>query len=211
MELDSKEWKYRYQVTTRDEIQVLYEAICRSEQSISQKVTNIRENECELSETDLMTGIRNRGSGENEIGRMIECRKAGMMCVLDCDKFKQINDTYGHIVGDKVLIAIASKMQEICRKDDVVLRLGGDEFAMFIPEIRTEKEAEDFFENLFGCINEIYIRELKGHKLTVSLGAVFFCENSRETFDSLYRKADQMLYESKKVHGFCARIYKEER
>lgn len=87
------------------------------------------------------------------------------MCVLDCDKFKQINDTYGHIVGDKVLIAIASKMQEICRKDDVVLRLG----------------------------------------------AVFFCENSRETFDSLYRKADQMLYESKKVHGFCARIYKEER
>lgn len=77
MELDSKEWKYRYQVTTRDEIQVLYEAICRSEQSISQKVTNIRENECELRElsgTDLMTGIRNRGSGENEIGRMIESR-----------------------------------------------------------------------------------------------------------------------------------------
>ncbi len=50
-----------------------------------------------------------------------------------CDKFKSINDTYGHAVGDKVIIAIADTLRKSCRDDDVVLRLGGDEFAVFIP------------------------------------------------------------------------------
>ena len=62
-------------------------------------------------------------------------RKAGLLCLIDCDKFKSINDTYGHAVGDKVLIAIAETLQKVCRDKDVIFRLGGDEFAIFMPGI----------------------------------------------------------------------------
>ena len=86
-----------------------------------------------LAQIDLMTGIRNRGSGENKITEYLVRKQCGLLCLLDCDKFKSINDTYGHAVGDKVLIAIADTLRKSCRDDDVVLRLGGDEFAVFIP------------------------------------------------------------------------------
>ena len=85
-----------------------------------------------LAETDLMTGLCNRGSGEKKITAFLKERTAGLLCLLDCDKFKSINDTYGHSVGDKVIIAIAEKLQKSCRDKDVIFRLGGDEFAMFM-------------------------------------------------------------------------------
>lgn len=72
-----------------------------------------------------MTGIRNRGSGENKITEYLVRKQCGLLCLLDCDKFKSINDTYGHAVGDKVIIAIADTLRKSCRDDDVVLRLAG--------------------------------------------------------------------------------------
>ena len=84
-----------------------------------------------LYETDLMTGIRNRGSGEKKIKDLLEQNCNGMFCLLDVDKFKLINDTFGHGVGDKVIIAIADCLKASFRKGDVVMRLGGDEYAVF--------------------------------------------------------------------------------
>ena len=98
-----------------------------------------------LAQTDLMTGIRNRGSGENKITEYLVRKQCGLLCLLDCDKFKSINDTYGHVVGDKVIIAIADTLRKSCRDDDVVLRLGGDEFAVFIPGMLDKERAETFF------------------------------------------------------------------
>ena len=72
-----------------------------------------------LAQTDLMTGIRNRGSGENKITEYLVRKQCGLLCLLDCDKFKSINDTYGHVVGDKVIIAIADTLRKSCRDDDV--------------------------------------------------------------------------------------------
>lgn len=68
---------------------------------------------------------------------------------LDCDKFKAINDTYGHAVGDKVIIAIADTLRKSCRDDDVVLRLGEDEFAVFIPGMLDKERAEAFLTGFF--------------------------------------------------------------
>lgn len=72
-----------------------------------------------LSETDLMTGIRNRGSGEKAITDLIKEGTKGLMCLLDCDKFKNVNDTYGHVVGDAVIIAVARSLQSVCREHDI--------------------------------------------------------------------------------------------
>lgn len=160
-----------------------------------------------LSEIDSMTGVCNRGSGERKISRLLEAGVGGMLLLIDCDKFKSINDTYGHIVGDAVIIAIAETLQKVCGPRDIVMRLGGDEFAMFIPKMVGKEEAEAFFKQLFTEISQIYIAEMGDRKIYVSLGAAICEENQGATFDELYRKMDSAMYESKKVEGYCARIY----
>lgn len=160
-----------------------------------------------LSEIDSMTGVCNRGSGERKISRLLEAGVGGMLLLIDCDKFKSINDTYGHIVGDAVIIAIAETLQKVCGPRDIVMRLGGDEFAMFIPKLVDKEKAEAFFKQLFTEISQIYIAEMGDRKIYVSLGAAICEENQGATFDELYRKMDSAMYESKKVEGYCARIY----
>lgn len=207
--LDTDAWKTRRVVKTKDEVQVLYEAICQSEETISQKVINIRESESamrHLSETDLMTGLRNRGSGEKEIEQLLREGEPGLFCLLDCDKFKNINDTYGHMAGDAVLIVLAQRIQQLCRATDIVMRLGGDEFAMYLRDIYTKEEADAFFERFFASIQELSLPELKGEKIYVSLGAVFSKGDAGTTFDDLYKRADHALYKSKETAGYAVNV-----
>lgn len=159
-----------------------------------------------LSETDLMTGIRNRGSGEKQITSMLEKCTKGLMCLLDCDKFKAINDTYGHAVGDSVIIAVAKSLQEVCRDGDIVMRLGGDEFAMYIPQISDKIQAENFSRRVFDKLKNIRIPEMGDEKIYVSMGEVLYDGGSRIDFDELYKKADNAMYKSKAVNGYCATL-----
>ena len=163
-----------------------------------------------LAQTDLMTGLCNRGSGEKKITEFLKEKTGGLLCLIDCDKFKSINDNYGHSVGDKVIIAIAEKLQKTCRDSDVVLRLGGDEFAMFIPGMLEQRVAEKFFERFFENIRQIDIIEMQGKNIEISLGACFYDGYEEVSFDQLYRKADRAMYQSKKQKGCSAVIYGEE-
>ena len=160
-----------------------------------------------LAETDLMTGLCNRGNGEKKITAFLKERTAGLLCLLDCDKFKSINDTYGHSVGDKVIIAIAEKLQKSCRDKDVIFRLGGDEFAMFMTGMVEQKAAERFFERLFQNIRQIDLAEMQGKKIEMSLGACFYDGDENVSFDELYRNADSAMYQSKKKQGYSYTIY----
>ena len=160
-----------------------------------------------LAETDLMTGLCNRGNGEKKITAFLKERTAGLLCLLDCDKFKSINDTYGHSVGDKVIIAIAEKLQKSCRDKDVIFWLGGDEFAMFMRGMVEQKAAERFFERLFQNIRQIDLAEMQGKKIEMSLGACFYDGDENVSFDELYRNADSAMYQSKKKQGYSYTIY----
>ena len=208
--MESNEWQKRKKIQTRDELQLVYDSVCESEKTICQKVISIRRNENELrqlSETDQMTRLYNRVSGEQKISEMISRNETGMLCILDCDHFKNVNDTFGHAVGDKVLTQIAKAMQQVCRQGDVILRLGGDEFAIFTKGLTENDVAEKFFDRLFEQIREIDIPEMKGSKATVSLGAVIRNIDESTDFDELYKKADEMLYKSKETDGFKAEMY----
>ena len=154
-----------------------------------------------LSETDMMTGIRNRGSGESLIKKAMAEGTKGMFCLLDADKFKSINDTYGHSVGDKVIIAIASCLQKTFRDSDIVFRLGGDEFAVFSDGVVTEEIGNRIMDRLFKSINSIDIPELEGKKIEISVGASFYPATKEDTFEALYKRADSGTYESKKKCG----------
>lgn len=202
--LTSDAWNHRYVVNTQDELQILYETICRSEELISRKFIRVRENEnklTRLSQTDLMTGVMNRGSGERRITHLIQRGVPGCFCLLDCDHFKHINDTYGHLTGDSVLILIAKKLQRACNDKDVVFRLGGDEFGLYLRNIQSRPQADAFFASLFGSIDAISIPGLKGSKVSVSFGAAFYPGGTAMQFDDLYKRADAALYESKKIDG----------
>lgn len=102
-----------------------------------------------MAQADFMTGIWNRRHGEKLIEQALRDKVKGMMCIIDCDKFKSINDTYGHAVGDEVIIAIAHTLKNACRKDDIVVRLGGDEFAMFFPDATERQGTVEIFKRIF--------------------------------------------------------------
>lgn len=162
-----------------------------------------------LAQTDTMTGVSNRRSGEKMIERVLDNKISGMMCLVDCDKFKSINDTYGHMAGDEVIIAIAHTLQKSCRDKDVVMRLGGDEFALYIPGVTNRKCANSFFKRLFENLKQIHVESIDNHPVVLSLGACFFDGKEDLSFDELYCRADSAMYESKKMDGFSATIFRK--
>ncbi|MCF0127476.1 MAG: diguanylate cyclase [Pseudobutyrivibrio sp.] len=153
------------------------------------------------SDTDALTGIYNRRGGENQIQLAMDAGKKGMFCLLDIDKFKSINDTFGHDAGDIVLKRVATCMKDTFREKDIVMRLGGDEFVVFVPDVIDRDAAERVIERFFGAIDAISIEEIEDRKIMVSLGATFFLNESGETYHQVYTRADSGTYESKKVEG----------
>ena len=162
-----------------------------------------------LSQTDALTKINNRGSGERRIELLLKKGECGMFCLFDADKFKSINDNFGHAVGDEVLIEIAKAMKRAFRGNDIIMRLGGDEFAIFAVGITDKKIGAMCIERFFACINEISIKALRDRKIAVSLGAVL-AGGTGETFDHLYTQADELLYECKKLPGSQYSFYQKD-
>ena len=163
-----------------------------------------------LSETDMMTGINNRGSGERKVSKLIDQGYGGMFIMLDADKFKSINDTFGHDAGDKVIIAIANCLKKTFRADDVVMRLGGDEFAAYAVGVSTKEIGQMIINRLFDNINKISIPEIGDRKICISVGAAFYYDDDRYPFSQLYKNADSMTYVSKKVVGNYAVFFDDE-
>ena len=147
-----------------------------------------------------MTSVRNRRSGEAQIRQMLIDDTNGMFLLLDVDRFKTINDECGHVAGDKVLVAVADALSTSMRKTDVVYRLGGDEFAAFAPGLMSEQTAKRISDRLLQKVSNIRIPELKGRSVHVSIGMTFTWADQKESFEELYRRADEGMYDSKQ-HG----------
>ena len=161
-----------------------------------------------LSETDFLTSICNRRSGEYRIEENMKKEQFGMFCLFDVDKFKTVNDTFGHAAGDTVLITIAKTMQKTFRTSDILIRLGGDEFVVFATGIQDTVLGKKVLDRFFGNIASMKIVELQGHPVSISLGAVIIREP--ESFASMYEKADSLMYECKKMNGNSYVFYQDE-
>jgi diguanylate cyclase len=171
---------------------VLYTVECIDEEK--RKENQLRH----LAQTDQMTGLLNRGYGEQSIDHMMKSNRPGMFVLFDVDKFKRINDIYGHGVGDQVLIAVASAMKQVKTDDDIVMRLGGDEFAAYFVDITDQKTGSDRIEQLLKKIAEIHIDPIE-EEISVSLGAVIYKEGL--DFYTAYHTADRGVYASKLNKG----------
>ena len=153
------------------------------------------------SQTDALTKIYNRGYGEAQIEQMLKAKKNGMFLLFDVDKFKHINDTYGHSIGDEVLIQVASALKQTFEKFGVCMRLGGDEFAVYAPEITGQIQAEAMIQAFFQRIREISIPKMEGYAISVSLGAVLCQPDKEHVFEKVYQCADATMYTCKKITG----------
>ena len=161
-----------------------------------------------LSETDQMSGLLNRISGEKRVSEALQQGNGGLFILLDIDSFKYFNDTFGHGVGDQVIINVARCLKQTFREGDVVFRLGGDEFSAYAPHVQDEKTARKVIKRFTDNLTSISIPELGDYPVTASIGAVVIEEGKPADFAENYKLVDQGVYESKKVKGKSAVTFK---
>ena len=154
----------------------------------------------QMSKIDGLTQIYNRYTGEKEMEELLNSHQPGVFGILDCDKFKSVNDNFGHAVGDELLIAIARGMTAF-NPDGINMRLGGDEFAFYFSGHFTTQKLQDRVDAFFHYIDNLEIAGMENFPISVSVGAVCYDGENDIDFDTMYRKADMLLYESKKFDG----------
>lgn len=157
---------------------------------------------------DQLTGVFNRHKLVEEGYRFFSKaqRYGDMFCVaiLDIDFFKNINDTYGHLIGDEVLQAIASLLKTNVRAEDVVARYGGEEFIIIFDRCKIE-DAQLKADILRMLIARLHPSDIK---VTASIGITFVKPETHKNFDDVLKEADEALYKAKETGRNKVIIYK---
>lgn len=154
-----------------------------------------------MSETDALTGLYNRRAAENHITRQMQEDGRNPDCVrplisIDLDKFKQVNDTYGHLEGDALLIAVADTIKTSVRNSDIVGRIGGDEFIVYLGNVTDKKDAEAVADKLCTAIRSLSTLKPEWSEISASIG-ISFADRAEIEMEELYIAADKAMYSSK--------------
>ncbi len=153
----------------------------------------------ELALKDPLTGLANRRHLSELLGLQVELfQRVGIpfsVVMIDLDHFKRINDTWGHLVGDKVLVRFAEILQSQCRAGDVVGRIGGEEFLILLREVHSEQAflIVDRWRETVAAAS--LAAELAAHAVTISLGIAEVALG--DTCESLLSRVDAALYRAK--------------
>ena len=148
-----------------------------------------------LTVTDSLTGLPNRRAYDQEIERKLAYFKRHQRCfcliIFDIDRFKHVNDTFGHDSGDSVLKQIAQVLQLTIREIDVLARIGGEEFAIILPNTGLQTAAEVAER----CRSSIHQATFVCGQVTASFGVADSHKNDSK--EDIYRRADESLYQAK--------------
>ena len=166
-------------------------------------ITLLRKQEIALrarAETDFLTSLMNRDSFLKEFDRMIEEHGAAgsqvSVLMMDLDKFKLINDTYGHDAGDQVLKSVADVLRTTLRHNDAIARIGGDEFAALLPDVDRQGAAE-IADRIIQSAGEqfVLVDAQASVPLKLSIG---ICDNTEfSSAEDMLRQADKAMYLAK--------------
>ncbi|UGQ44619.1 sensor domain-containing diguanylate cyclase [Massilia endophytica] len=155
-----------------------------------------------LSQIDALTGLTNRAGFLQKLGEsMIACREQGStmaIMYMDIDRFKPVNDTYGHSVGDALLRAFSGRLTHALRGTDTVARLGGDEFTIIMERIARREDAAATAAKIVSAMQAPF--DLDGIKVSIStsIGLTFYSNEDMSSAD-LLKRADVLLYEAKQA------------
>ena len=150
------------------------------------------------AQTDGLTGVLNKRTTEALINEILEQRphEKGTFIILDVDKFKEVNDHYGHAVGDIVLSTLGQTLRNYFRENDIIGRIGGDEFVIYMCKTEAKERAVTRIQALADTVKNLSFAEMNGQHVTISIGIAFAPEHGTCYMD-LYKNADTALYETK--------------
>ncbi len=162
-----------------------------------------------LAHHDSLTSLVNRDSFLEQVGvQLARARQDGAgfaVHYLDLDRFKPVNDSLGHAVGDQVLSAVAARLRSVVRDGDTVGRMGGDEFAILQKQVSDAEQALQLARRAIASIQQTI--DIEGHAVQVGLSVgIALHPDSGDSTDSLMRGADAALYAAKAAGRGCARV-----
>ncbi|WP_197046586.1 PAS domain S-box protein [Oceanobacillus salinisoli] len=153
---------------------------------------------------DQLTGLPNRRLFNDRLEQAMyttdRTGKQTALMMMDCDKFKDINDTLGHDVGDEVIKEFGRRVKLTIRKTDTVSRVGGDEFTVVLPELKSELDAIEVGNRILENVRKPM--QISGHEIeiTTSIGISFYPTGGRDS-DQIFKQADENLYKAKERGG----------
>ncbi|RZS94241.1 diguanylate cyclase [Cuneatibacter caecimuris] len=168
-------------------------------------IDNRKREELELirkAERDSLTDVYNKGTTEREIRKRLKMSRyvrSGTLFMIDIDYFKNINDTYGHLTGDRVIRDCAAALRSLFRAEDVIGRVGGDEFCIFFDGFETENQVAVRAEAVKERVGRVLPAREGKPGSSVSIG-ISRNHGKRKSFEQLYQEADKALY-CQKQHG----------
>jgi diguanylate cyclase (GGDEF)-like protein/PAS domain S-box-containing protein len=149
---------------------------------------------------DALTGLPNRLLFNDRLNVAMAAaqrnnKKFGIM-MLDLDKFKHVNDSLGHDIGDQLLQSVGNRLRGRLRKSDTVARMGGDEFMLLLPEINQKEDVELIAGKIVDSFQRAFILVNREVKITTSIGIAIYPEDGLD-FDTLKKNADIAMYKAK--------------
>jgi diguanylate cyclase (GGDEF)-like protein len=154
---------------------------------------------------DMLTGLPNRRMFRDRLAQEIKKeRRAGLSLALlfiDLDRFKEVNDTHGHLIGDDLLIEVARRIRSCTRDSDTVARLGGDEFTVILTQLEDSKFAEGVARKIIKSMEEPFELGEDEVYVSASIGITLYPDDALEV-EQLLKNADQAMYAAKNMgHG----------
>ena len=166
-----------------------------------------------LASYDTLTNLPNRSllfkQLKQSIASMKRRKENGMLLFIDIDHFKEFNDSYGHQVGDKVLLSVAKQVTSICRKEDILGRLSGDEFLLISEDVHDQHAVDKIIEKIQKIFKEPQQIDNLSLHISVSMGIALYPQNGT-TPEALINAADQAMYSVKKQGRNSYAFYSQE-
>lgn len=150
-----------------------------------------------MAKTDGLSGLLNKEAARTEIASRLKHRPNGQcdaLFIIDVDNFKSINDTLGHIEGDRTLRMFAQCLKNTFRESDIVARFGGDEFIVYMEKIESPGILESKASLILEQTNNIIVGNLGAMRCSIGVAAI---HEGRPGFEAVFKRADEALYRSK--------------
>jgi len=153
-----------------------------------------------MAQHDALTQLPNRALFADRLNAALalarrDKTRASLMFV-DLDRFKPVNDVYGHAIGDRLLVAAAARMRECLRESDTLARMGGDEFVVLLPHIETDHDAERVAERIRTALARPFLIDTHTLLISASIGIGIFPDDGND-HESLIKSADDAMYRAK--------------
>ena len=166
-----------------------------------------------LAERDGLSGLYNASMMRSMVNDILHQPMLNefyqVLLLLDLDNFKMINDTFGHMYGDRVLKDTAKILINKFRENDLVARMGGDEFAVLLRDVKELSLIYHIFDELQKELHRVYEKYGKKVEISASIGIAYSPQHGL-SFDELYEKADRALYQVKYKYKNGIQIYSDE-